>query len=243
MIIACWSVKGGSGTTVVTACLGVVAPRAAGRDTLVVDLDGDLPAALGLDQPRSPGVVDWLAAAHSVARPGVGSWTSVPMAPAEAGTAGDLDAFEVTVDESVSLLPRGAGDLDIPGEAAAELLARRLGADGRLVVVDAGTRPVVESTGVADRLIAASDRSLLVVRPCYLALRQVAASPRRIDGVVLVEEPGRALGADDVASVTGAPVVARLRCEPQVARVVDAGLLRSRIPRTAEAALAAVVAP
>ena len=57
MVISCWSVKGGSGTTVVAAALSMAwARRRAGA--LLVDLGGDLPAALGITGD-GPGVVDW----------------------------------------------------------------------------------------------------------------------------------------------------------------------------------------
>ena len=48
MLIACWSAKGGAGTTVVTAALGLVLARRHPAGALLVDLAGDLPAALGL---------------------------------------------------------------------------------------------------------------------------------------------------------------------------------------------------
>ena len=41
------------------------------------------------------------------------------------------------------------------------------------------------------------DRSLLVIRPCYLALMRAQRLGVRPHGIVLVDEPGRALGPDD----------------------------------------------
>ena len=49
--------------------------------------------------------------------------------------------------------------------------------------------------------------------------------------MVLVTEPGRALGRADVERTVGAPVVAEVAVDPQVARAVDAGMLTSRLPR------------
>jgi hypothetical protein len=49
--------------------------------------------------------------------------------------------------------------------------------------------------------------------------------------VVLVTEPGRSLGRTDVERAIGAPVVADVAVDPQVARAVDAGLLLHRLPR------------
>jgi hypothetical protein len=52
----------------------------------------------------------------------------------------------------------------------------------------------------------------------------------RPTGIVLVTEPGRALGARDVERAIGAPVVAEVPYDPAVARAVDAGLLATRLP-------------
>src|SRR4029077_15627189 len=83
--------------------------------------------------------------------------------------------------------------------------------------------------------------SLLVVRPCFLALRRAAAAPVRPSPVVLVDEPGRSLGRRDVEDALGAPVRAEVRWDPAVARSVDAGLLSTRLPRTLERALGPAV--
>ena len=58
---ACWSTKGGSGTTVVAAALAL-SRAATGASVRLVDFAGDLPAALGIVEPDSPGVTDWLVA-------------------------------------------------------------------------------------------------------------------------------------------------------------------------------------
>jgi hypothetical protein len=71
---------------------------------------------------------------------------------------------------------------------------------------------------------------LLVLRPCYLALRRAVASSLRPSGVVLVEEAGRALGRRDVESALGVPVRAVVAHDPRIARAVDAGLLARRLP-------------
>ena len=53
VLVTCWSVKGGSGTTVVAAALALSLAR---RDegALLVDLAGDVPAALGCPEPTLP---------------------------------------------------------------------------------------------------------------------------------------------------------------------------------------------
>ena len=56
MVTLCWAAKGGSGTTVVTAALAL----GFGRHSLLVDLDGELPAVLGMPDSDRPGIDDWL---------------------------------------------------------------------------------------------------------------------------------------------------------------------------------------
>lgn len=204
MLIACWSVKGGSGTTVVTAALAALLAR---RDdpVLLADLAGDLPAALGLSGPDGPGLSDWMAAG--------------PEVPGDA-----LGRLEVDVAPNLRLLPWqgehafGAGEGD---RLAAEL------ASHPVVVADCGTHPI----GAARALVAAADRSVLVVRPCYLAVRRAVAFPIRPSAVIVVEEAGRALTSADVEEVLGVPVVAVVPWDGGVARAVDAGLLAGRLPR------------
>src|SRR5436190_24321601 len=63
MYTLCWSPKGGSGTTVVAAALAVLSSRE--RTTVLIDLGGDAPAALGLGVAGDPGVLDWIEAPHA----------------------------------------------------------------------------------------------------------------------------------------------------------------------------------
>lgn len=200
----CWSAKGGSGTTVVAAALALVLSQRGA--TTVVDLAGDLPAALGIAEPAGPGVREWMAS---------------PTADAAA-----LARLGVPVSETLQLLPRGSTPTTAPRWAD---LANALGHDN--TVIDAGT-----GIPPAD-LIAAADHTLLVTRPCYLALRLAAASGVQPSGIVLVGEPGRALTARDIERSVGAPVVAELHYDPAVARAVDAGLLAARLPATLSHAL------
>jgi len=51
MIILCRSVKGGSGTTVSSAALGLLLAARHRGGGYIIDLNGDLPAALGLPEP------------------------------------------------------------------------------------------------------------------------------------------------------------------------------------------------
>ncbi len=211
MLVACWSVKGGSGVTVVSVALAGVLSHHAPRGAVVADLAGDVPAVLGLPEPSGPGLVDWLAAADDV--------------PADA-----LGRLEIAAPHGVRVLPRGGGlsTSAVAGSARRfELLAALLAADGRPVVADCGVGPA----GAGLALAAAAPVSLLVIRPCYLALRRAAAAPLRPSGVVLVDEVGRSLGAAEVEEVLGVPVRAVVQVEPAVARAVDAGLLGARPPR------------
>ncbi|HSL57756.1 MAG TPA: cellulose synthase operon protein YhjQ/BcsQ, partial [Acidimicrobiales bacterium] len=155
MVISCWSAKGGSGTTVVAAALALVLARRPGGQVVLVDLAGDVPAVLGLPDPSGPGLRGWCAAGAQ--------------APADA-----LSRLEVRAAPGLGVLPRGDGP---PGGAERlEVLTSLLDADGRPVVVDCGTlRPGDPAVAVAG----AATHSLLVTRPCYLALRRAVAAPVR----------------------------------------------------------------
>ena len=213
MFIACWSVKGGSGTTVVAASLAVLLARSSPNGALLVDLAGDAPAALGLSEPSGPGVLAWLAAG-----PDVGP--------------GALGRLELDAGLGLAVIPSGepAGR---PSVGRVEELSVALAQEPRPVVVDAGRVP----SEWADHLVGAATVSLLVLRPCYLALRRAIAAPLRPSGVVLVTEPGRALSRRDVEDVLGVEVKAEIALDPVVARAVDAGLLAARLPRPLERSL------
>lgn len=236
MMICCWSSKGGSGTSVVAAALAVAAARRP-HGSLLVDLCGDQPAVLGRSEPGGPGVLDWLS-------DGVD-------APPDA-----LGRLEIDVIPGLRLLPAGSADepgmVDDPGAAGgagggganrdrdcreqAALLVHLLSSQQRQVVVDAGRVDGSPDTG-AWMMATSAAVSLLVVRPCYLALRRAVASGVRPTAVVVVTEPWRALTSTDVADVVGAPVVAEIAVEGSVARAVDAGLLATRLPRLLDRAL------
>lgn len=218
MFVSCWSAKGGSGTTVVAAALALLLARSQPPGALLLDAAGDAPAALGVPEPSSPGLAEWLAAGASVPADGLAR-IEVPAAP------------------GLGLVPRGAGPL--APVARAEVLAGLLAAEHRPVVADCGRLdPGGGADAEAARTLASSaDRSLLVTRACYLSLRRAVALALRPTGVVLVVEAGRALGAPDVEDVLGVPVLAEVDVDPAVARAVDAGLLAGRVPRGLERAL------
>lgn len=195
MVTLCFAAKGGSGTTVVAAAMAL----SARRPTLLVDLAGDLPTALGLPVPDGPGV---------------GEWSSSTASPSR------LDALRVPVADGLDLLPRGE---HAPRSRWREL-GEHLAGLPATVVVDAGT-----GTPPAE-LRAAADQVVLVTRACYLAVRRAIEAGVRADGIVLVEEPGRALSSADLSVAIGAPVLARVLLDPAVARAVDSGLLLARLP-------------
>lgn len=205
MLIACWSSKGGSGTTVVAASLALLLARRSEVGALLVDLAGDAPAVLGLPESSGPGVSAWLAAGPDV--------------PLDA-----LRRLEEPVAPGLALLPRGRDPLRVD---RADVLASLLTADARCVVADCGTAP----DGVARTIASGATRSVLVTRPCFLSLRRSLVAPIRPSEVVLLTEPGRSLSRHDVEQCVGAPVVAEVAVDPGVARAVDAGLLAARLPR------------
>lgn len=227
MVVSCWSTKGGVGTTVVAVAIALLLARRDGA-ALLVDAAGDGPAVLGLPEPTGPGLADWLAVGAEVAPDG-------------------LTRVERAVTGGLGLIPRGGRPLVRPDRA--EVLAGVLAAEPRSVVIDAGRLGAggagacggSEDEEVRRILASSAQPSLLVTRPCYLALRRAVDRPIRASGLVVVDEPGRALGAGDVAEVLGVPVVAEVPVDPGVARAVDAGLLASRFPRLLDRSLGRAV--
>jgi hypothetical protein len=205
MLIACWSAKGGAGTTVVASAMALVLAAASDSGARLADLAGDCPAVLGVPEPGGPGLAGWLAAGDD--------------APVDA-----LGRLESTVAPRLALLARGPQAL-APERGA--VLAALLDADPRPTVVDCGARPDGAPLAVA----AGATRSLLVTRPCFVSIQLAAASPLRPTGIVLVAEPGRSLTRHDIADALGVGVVAEIQLDPAIARAVDAGLLARRLPR------------
>ncbi len=237
MIIWYWSVKGGVGTSVVAAATAV---RLASedRETTLVDLTGDQPALLGMiagTSPSEPGVGDWVAAGDGVAADAIGRLledVSPGLRLLRQGTQPALGTGPVS-----ETGPR-SGDAAVVGSEpdlgrrpslddwrrrlvlALEVLAR-IGP----VVVDAGLDPFEIRSDLA-----ASHRTVCVLRSCYLALNRAQRTPGPYDRVILVEEPGRALRVRDVAAAVGASSVERVAWDPRVARSVDAGTIVSMLP-------------
>ena len=219
VIIWYWSVKGGVGTSVVAAATAI---RLASedRETTLVDLTGDQPALLGMTagaMPSEPGIGDWVAAGDGVAADAIGRLLE-DVAPGlrllrqgsrpALGSGPELDLQPSLEDRRRRLV------------LALEVLAR-IGP----VVVDAGLDPSELRSDLA-----AAHRPVCVLRSCYLALTRAQQVSGPYDWVILVEEPGRALRARDVASAVGASNVKRVAWDPRVARSVDAGTIVSMLP-------------
>ncbi|MCI4354178.1 MAG: hypothetical protein L3K06_02290 [Thermoplasmata archaeon] len=180
MLIAFWSSKGGSGTSVVAAACALVLARS-GHGARLADLGGDQSAIFGLAAEPETGLVDWLAAG--------------PEAPG-----GALDRLTVSAAPGVVLVPRGG-----PERTLAPLAAAEAGAALSVALRD-GPVPTLVDVGqpnspAARALVEVADSSILVLRGCYLALRRAVRSPllARAAGVVLLEGP-----VDHWADVTSA---------------------------------------
>jgi hypothetical protein len=215
MLVACWSVKGGVGTTTVAAGIAAAQAQVPGREVLVVDLGGDQPLLHGLAPTASAGLRGWTRAGGEV--------------PPDA-----LVRLEEPIDEHRRLLPAGIGDWALDRVPS---LVASLALDERVVVADLG-RLGGDPAGRA--LVGAAERSILVVRACPLSLRAVATLPEAPDAVIVVRDHRRALRWDEVADRCGAPVVAELDVDPMVGASVDAGLLARPFPRRFLGALAGI---
>jgi len=202
-MIVCWSVKGGSGTTVVASTLALVHAEKSPRGALIVDLAGDVPAVLGLAEPNGIGISEWFAQNENSSR----------MA---------LQSIAIQATANLQLIARGSWQINATANFAE--LSASLATFDLPVVVDAGCGVV------PTELLARASSSLLITRPCYLSLRRAAQLNVAPTGVVLINEPGRALGKRDVESVIGAPVIAEITFDATISRAVDAGLLASRLP-------------
>jgi len=202
-MIVCWSVKGGSGTTVVASTLALMQATNSSHGAMIVDLAGDVPAVLGLAEPSGMGASEWFMHGEHSSRVA-------------------LQSIAIQATANLKLISRGVAA--IGHDANYSEFCAALASLDIPVIIDAGCGvPPAE-------LVARASSSLLVTRPCYLALRRAAQLNVNPTGVVLINEPGRALVKRDVESVIGAPVIAEIAFDPAVSRAVDAGLLASRLP-------------
>jgi len=232
-MILCWSAKGGSGTTVVAATLALSlaervdsppAIRRSARHRHGAPLRSlSLPASTATPNPRQawPHLID-LAGDVPMALglpvddgPGIYDWMASAV-----GTVDSLAALARQAGQRLRIVPAG-------NRAAApdwERLAAAVGSSP--VVIDCGTGAPPAA------LVSAARQSLLVTRACYMGLMRAIPLAAQATGVVLVREPGRHLGLDDIERSLGVPVVATIEFDPAIARCVDAGLALSRLPRS-----------
>ena len=209
-MIVCWSVKGGVGTTLVASVLALALGRSNGSAVLA-DLGGDSATVLGIDVDQSkPGLRQWLTSSSEV----------------------PLDAtrrLTIEVMPELDLLP--PGPVASPVVNAVQASRLREAFTGSNLVVDAGVPRSDEATA----LIASATKSVLVMRACFLAIKRASQSDLRADGFVLIDEAGRSLDTRDVEDVLGVPNLATINWDASVARLVDAGRMKSRLPRSLRA--------
>jgi len=200
-MLSLWSAKGGVGTTVTCALAAV--QQSAIRPTVLVDLAGDLPDVIGRPHPSR----------------------GVRTAILEPST--DLAGLAVELTASLTLVGAGewSGDDPDPDPGVSAALIDELAAwEDRSIVVDLGTGPPPWM-----RVIAGAGSSVVVVQPCYVALRRTLAALRDLPavGVVVVARTGALLDQRDVEAVLGIPVLASVPVDPRLAAAVDAGTLLS----------------
>ncbi len=220
MVTLCWAAKGGSGTTVVAAALALSSLR----PSLLVDLDGELPAVLGLPEPDRPGIAEWLASDTS---------------------ADHLAELLIDIGPRTWLLPWRTGLFDRHG-GDVDRARRPLGNPRRLAP------RLVEPVGLRRhrrrrhphpaRAVDGPRRSLTARDSTVLSLAASSST-----------KPGSADGRDPRRRTWTWPRTTRRRARPRRtsrgggqsrpgrARAVDAGLLASRLPRVMTRALRQVV--
>ena len=206
MLMVLSSVRGGVGTSVVSAAIAVLAARDQSRPTYLVDLTGDQTDIFGLAQ-ADIGLDDWTTRADR-----------------------RLTDLAVDIDPQLRLVPsRTALDSTESLDGLVTALDQRR--HDAHVVIDAGR------LDLSDQFRELRPTHLLVIRPCYLALRATVSSSRNWDGLVVVRPPDRVLTTRDVVNVTGLPAIAEVDMSADVARAVDAGVFGSRLPSGLERSL------
>lgn len=193
------SPKGGNCTTVTASAFALVSAMR-GTNTLLIDLCGDIPAAIGLAEQHGPGINDWLNE-NNIGDPQQMVMLGTPVIP------------------GLVVLHRGARF--VAGEPRWEALAAAISSLPHDVIIDAGT------TYVPEVLTQAVSNVSMVVKPCYLSLRR-ASRLARPNNVFVIKEENRALTVKDVGNVLGVPVAAEIPYEAAISRAVDAGLLTAR---------------
>ncbi len=143
-----------------------------------------------------------------------------------------LDDITVTVGENLDVVTRGTGPIAFTTYTYG-LITGGLG-EYDTVIIDGGTNN-------ANPWNEHAHETVFVTRPCYLAVRRAIHLPRRPSHVVLINEPGRALSVHDIEVVLGVPVTATIPVDIDTARIIDAGLLATRLPQHIHRALRPIV--
>jgi hypothetical protein len=127
----------------------------------------------------------------------------------------------------------------LPAPESGAALAVALTQGSSPVLIDCGTAREPAARAVLE----VADVSVVVLRGCYLALRRAVHAPplEHTAGVVLLDEPGRSLGAREIGEVLDLPVLARVPVKDAIARAVDAGVLPARLPEPLARAASDVV--
>jgi hypothetical protein len=204
-----WAAKGGAGTTVVAAGWALETPM----PSVLVDAAGDMHHVLGVPTPPGQGLSDWF--------------------DSDAPPCAVLDlAIEIT--PTTRYVPHGSAAVPHRSPRWDEL-GRWITAAELEFVVDIGLGPPPE--GLLPVEASGGDgpnraRSLLVSRACFVALARARSLGETPDGIVLVEEAGRLLSADDLTRALSAPVVAKIAYDPSIGRATDRGLLLGKLPRS-----------
>jgi hypothetical protein len=204
-LLAVWSPKGGSGTSVAAAVLAISLSEHG--QTVLVDASGDQPAIFGMSRP-SVGFAAWAAG-------------GVDAAPA------GLARLAVPVTQSLSMVALGEST-----EPAARVSVDqiRLAFPAQAVVVDLGC--LLSKDDLMANIAGEAEHSLMVMRACYLAAQHALSGEVRRDGIVLIDEPGRVLRPKDLCAVLNSKIVATVDLDPALARLVDAGRMAKRLPRS-----------
>lgn len=206
MITAFVGSKGGVGNSV-TALTTASSARRAGNQVLLVDLTGDIGVILGTS-PDLPGVAE-------MTQSGEVSQMAV-------------QGMSVQVDGggSISLLPRGQGDID---PTALEDLWESASRVPHLVcIVDAGRGEEALSMVASDHI-----RRAVMTECDYQSLhrtRDLLNSPiAEIDDMVVMGDSSRALGLSDIEAAAGRRATAYIERRREIARWADAGLILDRV--------------
>ncbi len=227
MVIAGWSVKGGSGTTVMCAALAAVWSRSV--PTVLVDLCGDAPALFGRSTAPKRGLLDWSHAHSSV---GPRSLADLIDASTVRGTPDLLCLGEAQ--QSAASGGRAPATKDQLSRLEEGVLWLAQAYDR--VVIDAGSAVDAHANAVVDL----STVGLLMMRPCTITIRAALQSRRAVMGAVLNGSGGGTLRAHDVEALLGVPVFGHVPSVRAIPAAVDAGTFGNRIPRQLHAPVRAI---